>query len=161
VYFNFSRWAEATDVRKEMENVGIKKEPGRSWITWKNVVHVFQAKDTKHEMNNEIQALLAKLKSQMQAAGYMPDTQYALYDLEEEEKESEVFQHSEKLALAFGLICIPPGVPIRIMKNLRICVDCHRAFKFISGIVGREIIVRDNNRFHHFKSYECSCKDYW
>ncbi|KAF8700068.1 hypothetical protein HU200_034429 [Digitaria exilis] len=119
------------------------------------------AKDTKHEMNNEIQALLAKLRSQMQAAGYMPDTQYALYDLEEEEKESEVFQHSEKLALAFGLICIPPGVPIRIMKNLRICADCHRAFKFISGIAGREIIVRDNNRFHHFQNYECSCKDYW
>ncbi|WVZ50888.1 hypothetical protein U9M48_002095 [Paspalum notatum var. saurae] len=155
------RWAEATDVRKEMKNVGIKKDPGRSWITWKNVVHVFHAKDTKHEMNNEIQALLAKLKGQMQAAGYMPDTQCSLYDLEEEEKESEVFQHSEKLALAFGLICIPPGVPIRIMKNLRICVDCHRAFKFISGIVGREIIVRDNSRFHHFKNFECSCKDYW
>ncbi|CAN6271818.1 unnamed protein product [Urochloa humidicola] len=161
MFASAGRWAEATDVRKEMKNVGIKKDPGRSWVTWKNVVHVFQAKDTKHEMNNEIQALLAKLKSQMQAAGYMPDTQYALYDLEEEEKESEVFQHSEKLALAFGLICIPPGVPIRIMKNLRICVDCHRAFKFVSGIVGREIIVRDNNRFHHFKSYECSCKDYW
>ncbi|CAO2044947.1 unnamed protein product [Urochloa humidicola] len=161
MFASAGRWAEATDVRKEMKNVGIKKDPGRSWITWKNVVHVFQAKDTKHEMNNEIQALLAKLKSQMQAAGYMPDTQYALYDLEEEEKESEVFQHSEKLALAFGLICIPPGVPIRIMKNLRICVDCHRAFKFVSGIVGREIIVRDNNRFHHFKNYECSCKDYW
>ncbi|WVZ50899.1 hypothetical protein U9M48_002106 [Paspalum notatum var. saurae] len=155
------RWAEATDVRKEMKNVGIKKDPGRSWITWKNVVHVFHAKDTKHEMNNEIQALLAELKGQMQAAGYMPDTQCALYDLEEEEKESEVFQHSEKLALAFGLICIPPGIPIRIMKNLRICVDCHRAFKFISGIIGREIIVRDNSRFHHFKNYECSCKDYW
>ncbi|TVU25015.1 hypothetical protein EJB05_27489, partial [Eragrostis curvula] len=155
------RWAEATDVRKEMKNVGIKKEPGRSWITWKNVVHVFQAKDTKHEMHNEIQAVLAKLKRQMQAAGYMPDTQYSLYDLEEEEKESEVFQHSEKLALAFGLICIPPGVPIRIMKNLRICADCHRAFKFISGIVGRDIIVRDNNRFHHFRHYECSCRDYW
>ncbi|CAN6237460.1 unnamed protein product [Urochloa humidicola] len=161
MFASAGRWAEATDVRKEMKNVGIKKDPGRSWITWKNGVHVFQAKDTKHEMNNEIQALLAKLKSQMHAAGYMPDTQYALYDLEEEEKESEVFQHSEKLALAFGLICIPPGVPIRIMKNLRICIDCHRAFKFVSGIVDREIIVRDNNRFHHFKNYECSCNDYW
>ncbi|KAF7083855.1 hypothetical protein CFC21_087596 [Triticum aestivum] len=155
------RWAEATYVRKEMKDVGIKKDPGCSWITWKNGVHVFHAKDTKHEMNSEIRALLAKLKKQMQASGYMPDTQYSLYDLEEEEKESEVFQHSEKLALAYGLIHIPPGVPIRITKNLRICVDCHRAFKFISGIVDREIIVRDNNRFHHFKQYECSCKDYW
>lgn len=62
-----------------MKNVGIKKDPGHSWITWKNVVHVFQAKDTTHDMNREIQALLAKLKGQMQAAGYMPDTQYALY----------------------------------------------------------------------------------
>lgn len=155
------RWAEATDVRKEMKNVGIKKEPGCSWITWKNVVHVFYAKDTKHDRNSEIQALLAKLKKQMQASGYMPDTQYSLYDVEEEEKETEVFQHSEKLALAFGLIHIPPSVPIRITKNLRICVDCHRAFKFVSGIVGREIIVRDNNRFHYFKQFECSCKDYW
>lgn len=161
MFASAGRWAEATDIRKEMKNVGIKKDPGCSWVTWKNVVHVFRAKDTKHEMYNEIQALLSKLRKQMQAAGYMPDTQYSLYDLEEEEKESEVFQHSEKLALAFGLICIPPGVPIRIMKNLRICVDCHRAFKFISGIVGREIIVRDNNRFHHFKQYQCSCGDYW
>uniref|UniRef100_A0A0E0F701 DYW domain-containing protein n=1 Tax=Oryza meridionalis TaxID=40149 RepID=A0A0E0F701_9ORYZ len=148
MFASAGRWAEATDIRKEMKNVGIKKDPGCSWVTWKNVVHVFRAKDTKHEMYNEIQALLSKLRKQMQAAGYMPDTQYSLYDLEEEEKESEVFQHSEKLALAFGLICIPPGVPIRIMKNLRICVDCHRAFKFISGIVGREIIDLALNMEH-------------
>uniref|UniRef100_A0A0E0FMG3 DYW domain-containing protein n=1 Tax=Oryza nivara TaxID=4536 RepID=A0A0E0FMG3_ORYNI len=125
-----------TDTHTQTNKKPLPKDPGCSWVTWKNVVHVFRAKDTKHEMYNEIQALLSKLRKQMQAAGYMPDTQYSLYDLEEEEKESEVFQHSEKLALAFGLICIPPGVPIRIMKNLRICVDCHRAFKFISGIVG-------------------------
>ncbi|WVZ50870.1 hypothetical protein U9M48_002080, partial [Paspalum notatum var. saurae] len=150
-------WAEATDIRKEMKNVRIKKDPGHIWITWENTVHVFHAKDTKHEMNNEIQALLVKLKGQLQDAGYMPGTQC----VEEEEKESEVFQqHSEKLALAFGSICIPPGVSTRIMKNLQICADCHRAFKSISGVVGMEIIVRDNSRFHHFKNYECSCKDY-
>lgn len=155
------RWDEATDVRNEMKDVGIKKGPGCSWISWKNVVHVFQAKDTTHERNDEIQAMLIKLRRDMQSAGYNPDTKYALYDLEEEEKETEVLQHSEKLALAFGLICIPPGIPIRITKNLRVCDDCHRAIKFISGIVKREIIVRDNNRFHHFKDCHCSCGDYW
>lgn len=155
------RWEEATEVRKEMKEVGIKKGPGCSWITWKNVVHVFQAKDTTHERNEEIQAMLAELWREMQAAGYTPDTKYALYDLEEEEKESEVFQHSEKLALAFGLLCFPPGIPIRITKNLRVCGDCHSAIKFISGIVRREIIVRDNNRFHHFRDGKCSCRDYW
>lgn len=144
-----------------MKQVGIKKGPGYSWINIKNEVHVFQAKDTTHKRNAEIQAMLVKLRRQMKAAGYVPDTNYALFDLEEEEKETEVLYHSEKLALAFGLICIPEGVPIRITKNLRVCGDCHSAFKFISRIVRREIIVRDNNRFHHFKDNQCSCRDYW
>ncbi|OIT37300.1 PREDICTED: pentatricopeptide repeat-containing protein At4g14850 [Nicotiana attenuata] len=155
------RWEEANLVRKEMKDVGIKKGAGFSWISVKNSVHIFQAKDTIHERYPEIQAMLAKLKRDMKAAGYTADTNFALYDLEEEEKESEVWYHSEKIALAFGLIAIAPGVPIRITKNLRVCVDCHSAIKFISGITGREIIVRDNNRFHCFKDYQCSCRDYW
>lgn len=144
-----------------MKDVGIKKGAGCSWISVKNSVHTFQAKDTSHERNSDIQAMLAKLKGQMKAAGYIANTRLALFDLEEEERESEVWHHSEKIALAFGLCVIPPGVPIRITKNLRICLDCHSAIKFISGITGREIIVRDNNRFHRFKDFDCSCKDYW
>ncbi|MCL7037533.1 hypothetical protein MKW94_024175 [Papaver nudicaule] len=155
------RWDEATYVRKEMKDVGIKKGPGCSWIQVKNSIHVFQAKDTSHERNSEIQIMLSKLRRDMKSAGFIPDTNFALYDLEEEEKESEVWCHSEKLALAFGLISLSPGIPIRITKNLRVCGDCHSAIKFISGIVGREIIVRDNNRFHRFKNNLCSCNDYW
>ena len=144
-----------------MKDVGIKKGAGYSWITAKNAVHAFQAKDTSHERNSEIQVMLAKLRREMEAAGYVPDTGFALFDVEEEEKASEVWHHSEKIALAFGLIAIPHGVPIRITKNLRICGDCHSAMKFVSRIVGREIIVRDNNRFHRFKDGVCSCRDYW
>ncbi|XP_024987082.1 pentatricopeptide repeat-containing protein At4g14850 [Cynara cardunculus var. scolymus] len=155
------RWEEANVVRMEMKDVGIKKGAGCSWISVKNSVHAFQAKDTSHERNSDIQAMLAKLKREMKAAGYIADTKLALFDLEEEERESEVWHHSEKIALAFGLCVIPTGVPIRITKNLRICLDCHSAIKFVSGITGREIIVRDNNRFHRFKDYECSCRDYW
>ncbi|KAK9146643.1 hypothetical protein Sjap_006546 [Stephania japonica] len=155
------RWEDATVVRKEMKDVGIKKGAGCSWISVRNIVHVFQAKDTSHERNFEIQAMLMKLRTDMKASGYIADTNFALYDLEEEEKETEVWYHSEKLALAFGLISIPPGVPIRITKNLRVCGDCHSAIKFISKIVDREIIVRDNNRFHRFKDNQCSCRDYW
>ena len=80
-----------------------RDQEGHSWITWKNVVHIFQAKDTTRERNAEIQAMLAKLKRDEQAAGYMPDTRFALYDLEEE-KESEVLHHNEKPSLTFGLI---------------------------------------------------------
>nr|XP_043608473.1 pentatricopeptide repeat-containing protein At4g14850 [Erigeron canadensis] len=155
------RWEEANLVRMEMKDLGIKKGAGCSWISIQNSVHSFQAKDTSHERNSDIQAMLAKLKKEMKAAGYIPDTKLALFDLDEEERESEVWHHSEKIALAFGLCVIPPGVPIRITKNLKICLDCHSAIKFISGITGREIIVRDNNLFHRFKEYKCSCKDYW
>ncbi|CAA2951295.1 pentatricopeptide repeat-containing protein At4g14850 [Olea europaea var. sylvestris] len=155
------QWEEANVVRKEMKDVGIKKGAGYSWISVKNSVHVFQAKDTSHHRNSEIQTMLIELKTKMKAAGYVPDTSFALYDLEDEEKESEVWYHSEKIALAFGLIALPPRVPIRITKNIRVCVDCHSALKFISGIVGREIVVRDNNRFHCFKDNRCSCGDYW
>ncbi|XP_020590839.1 LOW QUALITY PROTEIN: pentatricopeptide repeat-containing protein At4g14850-like [Phalaenopsis equestris] len=166
IFASAGRWEESISVRKEMKDVGIKKEPGCSWITWKNEIHVFQAKDTRHERNAEIQCcwrilLLADLRRRMAAAGYTPDTRFALYELEDEEKESEVYQHSEKLALAFGLLCIPQGMAIRINKNLRVCGDCHEAIKFVSGIVGREIIVRDNVRFHRFRDCRCSCGDYW
>lgn len=155
------RWEEADLVRKEMKDVGIKKGAGCSWISVKNTIHVFHAKDENHERNSEIQDMLSKLRRDMKAAGYVPDTKLALYDLQEEEKELEVWSHSEKIALAFGLLAVPPGAPIRINKNLRICIDCHSAIKFISKIVQREIIVRDNNLFHHFKDNKCSCDDYW
>ncbi|CAN5970524.1 unnamed protein product [Sphagnum jensenii] len=69
--------------------------------------------------------------------------------------------HSEKLAIAFGLMSTDPGTPLRIVKNLRVCEDCHTSTKFISKIVRRKIIVRDVNRFHHFENGVCSCKDYW
>lgn len=87
--------------------------------------------------------------------------QFVLHDVEEEEKLSHLWHHSEKLAIAFGLISTPPGTPIRIFKNLRVCGDCHTATKFITKIVGRAIVVRDGNRFHHFKDGLCSCRDYW
>ncbi|CAA6657740.1 unnamed protein product [Spirodela intermedia] len=97
----------------------------------------------------------------MRAAGYVPDTRYVLHDIDEEAKERSLMYHSERLAIAFGLISTPPGTTLRVMKNLRICGDCHNAVKIISKIVGRQIIVRDNKRFHHFRDGACSCGDYW
>lgn len=108
----------------------------------------------------EIYAMLDSLFRQMKDAGYVPDTNSVLHDLEEAHKEQILYHHSEKLTIAFALISIPPGVPI-IIKNIRICADCHSAIKFISKIVAREFIVRDANRFHHFKEEQCSCGDYW
>jgi hypothetical protein len=109
----------------------------------------------------EIHAELQRLSGLMHDAGYMPCTKFVLHDVEEEEQVLHLCHHSEKLAIAFGLINTAPGTPLRIRKNLRVCEDCHTSIKFISKIVGRAIMVRDANRFHHFEDGVCSCMDYW
>lgn len=81
--------------------------------------------------------------------------------MESDQKEYALSTHSEKLAVAYGLMKLPRGATIRIFKNLRICGDCHSAFKFISKVAAREIVVRDGKRFNHFRDGECSCGDYW
>ncbi|XVF45153.1 hypothetical protein PTKIN_Ptkin02bG0182200 [Pterospermum kingtungense] len=97
----------------------------------------------------------------MKGGGYVPDTRYVLHDIDQEAKEQALLYHSERLAIAFGLISTPARQTLRIIKNLRVCGDCHNAIKIISRIVGRKLIIRDNKRFHHFKDGLCSCGDYW
>ncbi|TXG52300.1 hypothetical protein EZV62_021469 [Acer yangbiense] len=104
---------------------------------------------------------LRSLSEEVREAGYVPDTKYVLHDLDQEAKEKALMYHSERLAIAYGLISTRPGTTLRIIKNLRICGDCHNFVKILSSIEKREIIVRDNKRFHHFKDGKCSCRDYW
>ncbi|XP_057855760.2 pentatricopeptide repeat-containing protein At5g04780, mitochondrial [Cryptomeria japonica] len=160
-YAAAGRWDDVEKVWKLLKESGMKKERGLSWIEAKNKVHVFVVGDRSHRLTEEIYSMLERLTEQMRESGYVPKTTFALHDVEEQHKEHLLGHHSEKLALAFGLIILPPEVTIRIKKNLRMCGDCHTAFKFISNISMREIIVRDTNRFHHFKSGLCSCGDYW
>ncbi|KAF7840410.1 pentatricopeptide repeat-containing protein [Senna tora] len=93
--------------------------------------------------------------------GYVPQVNNVLHDIEEEEKEDSVSKHSEKLAIAFGIAKLPRGKIIRIVKNLRVCGDCHEVMKLISKVYQVEIIVRDRSRFHSFRDGFCSCRDYW
>ncbi|CAN5970621.1 unnamed protein product [Sphagnum jensenii] len=161
IYAAAGRWDGARNVRLLMEERGVKKEPGRSWIEVKNKVHSFVSEDQTHQQTEEIYAELARLTRQMKEAGYVPDTRFILHDVDPWQKEWVLCRHSERLAIAYGLISTPPGTPIHIFKNLRVCGDCHTATKFISKIVGREIVARDVSRFHHFKNGVCSCSDYW
>eukprot|EP01018_Ginkgo_biloba_P025321 Gb_09960 [translate_table: standard] len=145
------RWDEVAEVRIRMKDRGLKKKPGCSWIEVKNRVYVFLVGDRSHPQTEQIHAMLEGLDAQMKAAGYVPSTYSLLHEVEQQHKGNVLYHHSEKLAIAFGLINSSPGTPVRVFKNLRVCGDCHTATKFISEIVGREIIVRDANRFHHFK----------
>ncbi|CAH9138653.1 unnamed protein product [Cuscuta epithymum] len=156
-----NRWNDAANVRKLMRERGVKKEPACSWIEVENKVHVFLVDDTKHPEIQAVYMYLKELTIKMRKAGYIPDTKYVLHDMEIEQKEHALSTHSEKLAVIFGLLKLPRGATIRVFKNLRICGDCHNAFKLISNLEAREIIVRDGKRFHHFRDGECSCGNYW
>ncbi|KAL5802154.1 hypothetical protein ACOSQ3_030612 [Xanthoceras sorbifolium] len=161
IYAEAEQWEDVARVRRLMRNQGVKKTPGWSSITVNGVVHEFVAGDETHPQSQEIFRIWEELLGEMKLKGYVPNTSVVLLDMEETEKERFLYRHSEKLALVFGLMNTPPGTPIRIMKNLRVCEDCHTAFKLISEIVNREIVVRDRNRFHCFKDASCSCRDYW
>jgi pentatricopeptide repeat protein len=161
IYAAAGKWDISADIQCQRLERGVKKEPGRTWIEVNNEMHSFMVDDQGHPHITEIHAKLRKLSAQMEEIGYVPDTRFVLHDVDEEEKALQLCYHSEKLAIAFGLISTPPGTSLRIFKNLRICGDCHTATKFISRIVGRTIIVRDAHRFHHFEDGYCSCRDYW
>nr|CAD1835518.1 unnamed protein product [Ananas comosus var. bracteatus] len=69
--------------------------------------------------------------------------------------------HSKRVAVAFSLIKIGGSMPIRLFKNMRICRSCHEWMEIVSKHCGKEIVVRDCNRFHQFVEGLCSWKDYW
>jgi pentatricopeptide repeat protein len=160
IYAKAGRWKEVTEIRSVMKRRKIRKTPGISNVELNNQVHTFLAGDTSHPQSKEIYEELGVLVGKMKELGYVPETDSALHDVEEEDKECHLAVHSEKLAIVFALLNTQES-QIRITKNLRVCGDCHIAAKLISKIVEREIVVRDTNRFHHFKDGVCSCGDYW
>ncbi|CBI36552.3 unnamed protein product, partial [Vitis vinifera] len=161
IYSAGQNYPEAASVRGVVKRRKLAKTPGCTLIEVANTLHIFTSGDQSHPQATAIYAMLEKLTGKMREAGFQTETGTALHDVEEEEKELMVKVHSEKLAIAFGLITSEPGTEIRIIKNLRVCLDCHNATKFISKITERVIVVRDANRFHHFKDGICSCGDYW
>ncbi|XP_024992845.1 pentatricopeptide repeat-containing protein At4g33990 [Cynara cardunculus var. scolymus] len=161
IYANAGKWEGVNRVRSLANSKGLKKTPGWSSIELNNKMEVFYTGNQSHPQCDLIYEELENLTAKMTILGYIPDYSFVLQDVEEDEKQHILTSHSERLAIAFGIINTPSKTPIRIFKNLRVCGDCHNATKFISKITEREIIVRDSNRFHNFKDGVCSCGDYW
>lgn len=161
LYASVGRWEDVRTVRELMKEKAVRKEPGRSWIELDQTLHTFHAGDRTHPRKDEVFAEVRGLSIKIKEAGYVPELSCVLYDVDDEQKEKILQGHSEKLALAFGLISTPEGTPIRVIKNLRICVDCHNFAKYLSMVYGREVSLRDKNRFHHIVGGTCSCGDYW
>lgn len=160
LYASLGNWESVTEVRNlgQIEN---QSDIGGSWIEVNGVFHEFRVADKLHPQIVEIRKKLQEILERVSIAGYVASTSQVSFDLSEEDKVQAVAWHSEKLAIAFGLMTTVPSTPIRIVKNLRTCEDCHSALKAISKVYEREIIVRDRSRFHTFRGGHCSCKDYW
>ncbi|XP_020584840.1 pentatricopeptide repeat-containing protein At4g32450, mitochondrial-like [Phalaenopsis equestris] len=121
----------------------------------------YRAGERSHPEDDLVYEQIRGLLPQLKDAGYVPEIKCVLHDIDRESREEALLYHSERLALAYALMTTPARQTVRIMKNLRVCVDCHNALKIISKIVGRLVIARDAKRFHHFQDGECSCHDYW
>ncbi|KAL8215221.1 hypothetical protein R6Q57_004671 [Mikania cordata] len=161
IYAQAHLWDEVLNVKKLLQTRGLQKKPGCSWIEVRKKIYSFESVDEVNPHVEQLHAFLLKLSMEMKEYGYQPKTKVVLYDVDEEEKERILLGHSEKLAVAFGLINSSKGETIRITKNLRLCEDCHSVTKFVSKFADREILVRDVNRIHRFRDGFCSCGDYW
>ncbi|KAD6454377.1 hypothetical protein E3N88_09083 [Mikania micrantha] len=130
-------------------------------VTYISVLTACSHADESHIKSKAIYMMLDEMKEKLRLVGYKPDTSQVFLRMDDPDKESALQHHSEKIAVAFGLISLTRETTIKVVKNLRICDDCHSTIKLISRIYRRRIIVRDRKRFHHFENGSCSCTDYW
>ncbi|GAB4845810.1 hypothetical protein Ancab_039219 [Ancistrocladus abbreviatus] len=160
-YCFLCKWNTAAKMRDLMRIERVHKDHGKSWLELSGTIYHFKAGDKSHHETVAIYKVLEGLIKRTKLEGFVPATECVLMDVSQEEKEDNLNHHSERLALAFGILKTSPGAEIRISKNLRTCYDCHCWFKAVSRILTRVIIVRDRIRFHRFEEGSCSCGDYW
>lgn len=169
MYYSMGRSKDLSRVKQLMKEQGVENLKDWSWIRFKGTVYLFKPDDQLGLQSAGMYELLEDLLNKSKALGYEPgprgslDVTNGIEGTDEGEEGSPLFSavyHSEKLALAFGLLNMPNAVPIRVIKNTGMCRDCHSFIKFVSLLVSREIIVRDCRRLHKFKDGYCSCRDY-
>ncbi|CAH8330296.1 unnamed protein product [Eruca vesicaria subsp. sativa] len=162
IYSASGLWHRSEVIREEMRERGYRKHPSRSWIIHGNMIHSFHARDTSHPQEKDIYSGLEILIMECLKAGYEPDTEFVLQEVDELMKKSFLFHHSAKLAVTYGILTNKSrGKPVRVVKNVMLCGDCHEFYKYVSVVVKREIVLRDSSGFHRFVNGKCSCKDLW
>ncbi|KAL4565141.1 hypothetical protein LXL04_029226 [Taraxacum kok-saghyz] len=160
IYAKSQRWELVGLTRKEIAQNAVKTH-GFSFIEVKRKVYKFVSNDILWAKCEGVSNILTQMQWQLKFEGYFPDLSEVLHDVDEDEKRERLSRHSQKLAIAFGLIHTSKDSSIRIVRTMRMCKDCHTFTKMISSIYERRIVVRDRNRFHCFENGACSCKDYW
>ncbi|KAL2329965.1 hypothetical protein Fmac_017546 [Flemingia macrophylla] len=160
LYNSSGKLKEAAGVLQTIKRKGLRMLPACSWIEVKKQPYAFLCGDKSHSQTKEIYQKVDNLMVEISRHGYVEQNETLFPDVDEEEQ-GILKYHSEKLAIAFGLNNTPHWTPLQITQGHRLCSDCHSAIKLIAIVTGREIVVRDASRFHHFRNGSCSCGDYW
>lgn len=160
IYNGSGRTDEAAKVLEALKRRGLRLVPACSWIEIKKQPHKFVFGDNLHPKSIEIYKKLDEVMEEISKLGYMHGGKCLLPDVEEDEQRGSGC-HSEKLAIAFGLISTPSSNLLQVVQGHRVCDDCHDVIKKMTMVTKREIVLRDAHRFHHFRNGTCSCGDYW
>ncbi|KAJ1295185.1 hypothetical protein BS78_01G204800 [Paspalum vaginatum] len=158
IYADTGLWDSTEAVRDDMIEQGLHVERQCSWLYHGTTVHSFEAGDLSHPAIDVILSTWKHLTIRMEQSGYPPR------DIEpycNAEVDPLSCQHTEKIAVCYGLISTCDHETIRISKNFRMCMECHSSIKFISRDKNREILISDGCTYHHFKDGMCSCRDEW
>lgn len=160
IYYNSGKLNEAAAVIQTLKRKGLRMHKACSWIEVNKEPHVFYSEDRTHPQAEKIYHKVDDLMDKISKQGYVHEEKSLLPDVDEKEEEISLY-HSEKMAIAYGLLSTLDGTPLQVVQSHRVCGDCHSAIKLIALVTGREIILRDGSRFHRFKDGSCSCGDYW
>ncbi|XP_010244691.1 PREDICTED: pentatricopeptide repeat-containing protein At3g24000, mitochondrial-like [Nelumbo nucifera] len=161
MYLSAGRWKDVSRVRKMMRDEKIGRLKDCSWISIKDKVYSFLPDDKSFAQSEQAYDLLEDLLAKAKNLGYVSKRSLEIVDEEDDEKIiSSIVHHSERLAIAFGLLNMPKGAHVRVIKNISMCRDCHSFIKFISVFTGRKIVIRDSKRLHKFSNGHCSCGDF-
>ncbi|XP_076916256.1 pentatricopeptide repeat-containing protein DOT4, chloroplastic-like [Bidens hawaiensis] len=150
IYSEAEKWEEV----KTLKDGITRNNKGFSWIEIKGKVNMFVSGNKDYPEVKKIESLLDNVRMEMKKDGVSGRLRLGLVG------KDDGCGHSEMLAIGFGLLKLPAGRVIQVNKNVKVCGECHEMAKFISKNVGREIVLRDCNRFHHFKDGFCSCRGY-
>eukprot|EP00246_Nothoceros_aenigmaticus_P014204 TRINITY_DN5283_c1_g2_i2.p1 TRINITY_DN5283_c1_g2~~TRINITY_DN5283_c1_g2_i2.p1 ORF type:complete len:254 (+),score=33.46 TRINITY_DN5283_c1_g2_i2:304-1065(+) len=154
IYANAGRWDDVERIEGLRKAAGAKKKLGKACIEIDSQLHEFVGGDERDDIASKSRSLNQRLRKE---GGHVPLTKLVLRAVSEKEKEDVLCGHAEKLALAYGLLNTPSGTELLVVKNLRMCEDCHGAIKIMSKMEKRKIIVRDAHRVHGFTDGSCSC----
>ncbi|KAF0935094.1 hypothetical protein E2562_030337 [Oryza meyeriana var. granulata] len=139
LYSELARWQCSESTRLKMREKGMCKIPAKSWMFHGNSIHSFFARDRSHPQSKDIYAGLDVLILECMKSGYEPDTTFVLHDVEEYQKRHFLMYHSLKLAAMYGLLMAGHGGTIYVVKNIRMCGDCHSFLEHASAATGKEI----------------------